>query len=569
MRMRVVVPVMPATYDRGMMSDSFPRFRRYLTDFDATRTSNVFTDILVVGAGIAGLTAARGAADFGEVVVLSKGNLEMSSTHWAQGGVAAVVSPEDSVDRHVRDTLEVGAGLNHRDVVEFVCREGPRRIDDLIAEGFAFDRENGELALGLEGGHHEHRVLHAGGDATGKAINEFLNARARAHQRIRIFDHCFLVDLITVDGVCAGAVTFHPQYGHQLIWAGRTILASGGYSQLYRETTNPPGITGDGLAAAWRAGAVVADMELEQFHPTTLYVAGSSRALISEAVRGEGAHLVDRAGRRFMPEYHQDAELAPRDVVSRAIVDQLKKSQATSVFLDVSPIGAERFAERFPTIKQRCADFGIDVARDRIPIRPAAHFSIGGVVIDREGRTSLPGLYACGEVSCSGLHGANRLASNSLLEGLVFGRVCGLAAGESALEALRPPRRMRNENPRSPKTMLDLADVRQSLRSLMWRNAGIVRHGDRLAETAEIVEFWSRFTLDKTFDEPSGWEIQNLLTLGWMVADAGTRRASSCGVHYRADSADQASNDAPRHLTYRRREDALERGELGLDLTLD
>jgi len=543
-----------------------PRYRRYLTDFDTARTGHVFTDVLVVGAGVAGLSAAL-TANCADVVVLAKGTLESSSTHWAQGGVAAVTGPADSVAQHVRDTLTVGAGLNRAAAVERVCGEGPQRIRDLIHDGFAFDSEAGMLALGLEGGHQENRVLHAGGDATGRVLSEFLFAQARARAGIRIFENCFLIDLITVDGVCRGAVTHHPKYGHQLIWAAQTILASGGYGQLYRETTNPPGITGDGVAAALRAGARVADMELVQFHPTTLYIAGATRALISEAVRGEGAHLVDRDGHRFMPDYHSDAELAPRDIVSRAIVIQMKETHATSVFLDVRPIGAARFAERFPTITARCAEFGIDVGRELIPVRPAAHFSIGGVVVDLDGRTTLDGLLACGEASCSGLHGANRLASNSLLEGLVFGRITGAHAARAANGApAMPAARLRNENPHSPKTLLDLADVRQSLRSLMWRNAGIVRHGDRLAETVEIIDFWSKFTLDKTFDDPAGWEIQNMLLLGRLVADSAGRRRASCGVHFRADAPENVRDEPPCHWSYQ-----LSGGELiaaPLDLEL-
>lgn len=507
--------------------------------------------MLVVGGGVAGLSAALAASDGANVLLLTKGSMPDSATYWAQGGIAAVLDPTDSIEQHIQDTLTVGGGMNHRDIVELVCREGVSRVAELIEQQMAFDRKAGKIALGLEAGHRAPRILHTGGDATGKALSEHLTDEARDKSSIRIFENCFLIDLITFEGECVGAVTYHPKYGHQLIWAARTILASGGYGRIYRETTNPSEITGDGIAVALRAGAKVADMEFIQFHPTTLYVAGATRALISEAVRGEGAHIVESDGNRFMPEYHEDAELAPRDVVSRAIVDRLHKTRRTNVFLDVRHIERKTFAKRFPTITQTCKEFGIDVSSDLIPIRPAAHYSIGGVVADKNARTTLPGLLACGEASCSGLHGANRLASNSLLEGLVMGKI----AGDSALEDLQNghgvrPIRVSNAKPKSSKTMLDLPDIKQSLRALMWRNAGIVRNGDRLSETVEIIDFWSKFILDKTFDSPEGWEVQNMLQLGRMVAASANMREECCGVHFRSDVVSNGNDATPNHIAY-------------------
>ncbi len=532
------------------MADSHS-ISRYLTNFDSTRIGHVLTDVLVVGGGVAGLSAALAASDGANVLLLTKGGMPDSATYWAQGGIAAVLDPSDSIEQHIEDTMTVGAGMNHPDVVQLVCRDGVARIGDLIEQQMAFDRKDGKIALGLEGGHRAPRVLHTGGDATGKALSEHLTEQARDKRSVRIFENCFLIDLITFDGECVGAVTFHAKYGHQLIWAARTIMASGGYGRIYRETTNPSEITGDGIAVALRAGAKVADMEFVQFHPTTLYVAGATRALISEAVRGEGAYIVEADGNRFMPDYHKDAELAPRDVVSRAIVDRLHKTRRTNVFLDVRHIERKTFAKRFPTITRTCKEFGIDVSSDLIPIRPAAHYSIGGVVADIEGRTTLPGLFACGEASCSGLHGANRLASNSLLEGLVMGKI----TGDSALQDLQNgygvrPIRISNAKPKSSKTMLDLADIKQSLRALMWRNAGIVRNGDRLSETVEIIDFWSKFILDKTFDSPDGWEVQNMLQLGRLVAASANMREECCGVHFR-DDVELNGNGSPRnHLAY-------------------
>ncbi len=547
-----------------VMSDSFA-ISRYLTNFDSTRMGHVLTDVLVVGAGVAGLSAALAASKGSNVLLLTKGGMPDSATYWAQGGIAAVMDPADSIEKHIEDTTTVGGGLNHSDIVAMVCREGIDRIGDLIKQQMAFDQKDGKIALGLEGGHHTPRVLHTGGDATGKALSEHLTEQARKNANVRIFENCFLIDLLTVNGECAGAVTYHPKYGHQLIWAARTILASGGYGRIYRETTNPSEITGDGIAVALRAGATVADMEFMQFHPTTLYVAGATRALISEAVRGEGAFIVEADGNRFMPDYHADAELAPRDVVSRAIVDRLHKTRRTNVFLDVRHIKRSTFEKRFPTITRTCDEFGIDVGKDLIQIRPAAHYSIGGVVADSQGRTTLPGLLACGEAACSGLHGANRLASNSLLEGLVMGKV----AGESAVLDLKNgngvrPARLNNAKPQSPKTMLDLADIKQSLRALMWRNAGIIRNGDRLTETVEIIDFWSKFILDKTFDSPDGWEVQNMLQLGRMVAASANARKENRGVHFRDDVDAVEDESARHHNTYQSTDGVCRSGTMPL-----
>ncbi len=517
--------------------------RRYLTNFDSARTGHLLTDVLVVGSGVAGCRAGIEAARFGDVILISKAALDESVTRYAQGGIASAMSEDDSVGRHLDDTLRVGGGLNRRDAVDRLVSDGPARIAELIDWGIHFDRSGADYALTREGGHTARRILHSQGDATGREMVETLLRKLRTTPRVRLFERCFLIDLLTLDGRCVGAVTFHPKYGHQLIWARQVILASGGCGQVYRETTNPAVATGDGAAVAYRAGAELGDMEMVQFHPTTLYVAGSSRALISEAVRGEGAWLVDRRGRRFMQEYHPDAELAPRDVVSRAIVDQLAKTGATSVFLDVRHIPKTHFVQRFPLISRLCADFDIDVSRDLIPVRPSAHYMIGGVWSELDGSTSVPGLLACGEAACSGVHGANRLASNSLLEGLVFGTIAAQTAAARLSDADLPslPARVRSEIPASSRTELDLTDIRNSLRSVMWRNTGIERNGDRLAETIEIIGFWGHYVMDKTFDDAAGWETQNMLTVARLIALCAAARQESRGVHYRSDFPDDAS----------------------------
>ncbi|MFQ5491363.1 MAG: L-aspartate oxidase [Phycisphaerae bacterium] len=538
------------------MSDVFDR-RRYLSDFDVSRVGHLFTDVLVAGVGVAGARAAIGAAGHGDVIVITKGTLEDSATHRAQGGIAVASGPEDSPEKHMADTLKVGGGLNSKPAVERLVRQAGPRIEELLEWGSRFDGQGPELDRAREGGHSQARILHAHGDATGRELARTLLHRLQRCQGIRVFEHCYLIDLITLDGRCVGAVTFHPQYGHQLIWANQTILAAGGSGQLYRETTNPSGATGDGLAAAYRAGARLADMELVQFHPTTLYVAGSTRALISEAVRGEGAYLVDRTGQRFMQDYHPDGELAPRDVVSQAIQQHLRSEGGNCVYLDVRHLGGEAFAKRFPWITRRCAEFGIDVGRDLIPVNPGAHYSIGGVVTDLDGRTNLEGLLACGEAACNGVHGANRLASNSLLEGLVFGSIAGRVAGEAARGAKKagPPGGISNLNPHSKRTALDLADVVNSLKSVMWRNVGVVRQGERLRETVEITEFWGKFVMDKTFDEVGGWQTQNLLSLARLTAWAAELRRESLGVHHRSDGPIPPTADPPAHLVVARSDD--------------
>ncbi len=401
---------------------------RYLVSFHAKQIPHHFVDVLVIGAGIAGLRAAMEIDPRLSLLVITKDAMEESNSNYAQGGIASVIDPGDNFANHVEDTLVAGANLCDREVVEMVVRKAPGHIRELIDWGTRFDTEQGELILGREGGHSHRRIVHALGDATGHEVMRAMIQRAREHQA-QFWPNTFTVDLLTHEGRCRGALVWHARHGRTFIWAKQTILCTGGAGQVYRETTNPEVATGDGHAIAYRAGAEMRDMEFMQFHPTMLYIAGGSRSLITEAMRGEGAWLVDAAGRRFMPDFDERAELAPRDVVSQAIVAQMEKTRAPSVFLDLSHLDAAHVRKRFPGIARTCAEFGIDIATDPIPVRPGAHYMIGGVTVDRVGRTRLPGLWAAGEVTSSGLHGANRLASNSLLEGLVFGAGRGQCFG--------------------------------------------------------------------------------------------------------------------------------------------
>lgn len=533
--------------------------RRYLTNFEPHRLPHQFTDVLVIGSGVAGLRAAIAAAEHADVLMITKDSLFNSSSNWAQGGIAAAMSPEDSPALHAQDTLEVGCGLADATIVNRVVEAAPRHIAELRAWGVHFDGQGDQLALGREGAHSASRILHAEGDATGREMIRGLVEIVRQNPRIRVFENCFAIDLLSENGGVVGAVTFHQKYRHQLFWATTTILASGGVGRVYRETTNPPVATCDGLAMALRAGAVLRDLEMVQFHPTTLYIAGAARALVSEAVRGEGAYLINRAGERFMRQYDARGELAPRDVVSRAIASEMRRLHTPSVYLDVRHFAPGQFAERFPNIAKLCANFDIDPAKDLIPVRPSAHYAVGGVLADADTQTSLAGLLACGEVASTGLHGANRLASNSLLEGLVFGEAAGRLAAERALHHGRRDRPGNVSHLLAPsqRTELDLEDVRHSLQAVMARNVALERSSDRLRETVEIIDFWSRYTLDKVFDEPVAWETQNLLTVAMLITRSAEMRTESRGVHYRSDypEPDPAWR---RHVDVRRAEDDIQ-----------
>ncbi len=513
--------------------------RRYLTAFDLRDLPHHFTDVLVIGGGVAGLRAALGVPEPYRCVVVTKDEVRESNSAYAQGGIAGVLDPEDRFDDHIADTLAAGKGLCDPAVVELMVREAPQRIGELIEWGTLFDQVNGQVALTREGGHSHPRIVHALGDATGREVMRAVIARVRDQANVRIWQNSFTIDLLTHEGQCRGALVWDPRRGPSLIWARATVLATGGAGQLYRETTNPPIATGDGHALAYRAGVELRDMEFMQFHPTVLYIAGSSRHLLTEALRGEGAHLVDRDGYRFMFDYNPAGELAPRDDVSRAITSQMARTQHPCVYLDLAHLDAEYVRGRFPGIAALCRGFDLDLALDRIPVRPGAHYMVGGVTVDHDARSTLPGLWAAGEVTSSGLHGANRLASNSLLEGLVH----GARASEDIVRELdlAGPNRLAvppitsEPQPSGSRTPLDLLDIRDSLRALMWRSVGINRDARGLGEAAEQVDYWCRYALNHAFDDPVGWTSQNMLTVARLMIAAAQEREESRGVHTRRD----------------------------------
>ena len=492
--------------------------------------------IVIVGSGIAGLIAALETSRKHRVTLVTKAQLAESNTRYAQGGIAAALFHDDSVEEHVADTLRAGAGLCDLGAVEVLCSEGPQRVMDLVDLGVVFDQRNGEFARALEAAHSRARVLHAGGDATGLAIEMALVRAVRAAQtgqKITVLEHTFACDLVMREERVAGLEILDEAGRRHVLEADTVILASGGAGQLYRHTTNPTVATGDGVALALRGGAEVANLEFYQFHPTALALPGNF--LISEAVRGDGAVLRDLDGNRFMQAVHPDAELAPRDVVARGIAAQMSKQEGQPVLLDATALGPDFLAERFPTIDAACRQNGLDWSRVPIPVTPAAHYWMGGIRTDTWGRSSLPGLFAAGEVACTGVHGANRLASNSLLESLVF--------AWRAAHLLNEPSWPVNANWRvwTPQMTqaepLDL-DVngpnetvdRATLQQLMWTAAGIQRTETNLREAAVQLARW---TGEGT--TTMALETANLLTIARVLVDSALIREESRGAHYRVD----------------------------------
>ena len=494
------------------------------------------TDFIVVGSGVAGLRAALEMARAGaRVAVLTKERAAESNTEYAQGGVAVALSEEDEADLHVGDTLAAGAGLCDERAVRVLVEEGRAYMRELIEWGAAFDREGGRLLFTREAAHSRRRILHAGGDATGHEIVRALLARARAEENVEFLAHAATETLLVEGGRCRGVRYLDPLVrAPRHLPARAVVLASGGAGALYLHTTNPAVATGDGVAMAYRAGAEIADMEFVQFHPTALNVEGAPRFLLSEAMRGEGGVLRNAEGRRFMPRYHERSELAPRDVVSRSIVAELERTATRTAYLDMTGLDARFVRRRFPKIYDTCLRYGVDITREPVPVSPAAHYCMGGVRTDLEGRTTLPGLYAAGEVACTGVHGANRLASNSLLEGLVFGARAGRAAllehGEgravppASTSAPGSDEEVIAERGASGEVALA---VRKRVRRLMWERVGILRTRQSLTRALGELEQIARARLR----QPS----RNFVTTALLIARAALWREESRGAHFRWD----------------------------------
>jgi L-aspartate oxidase len=494
-------------------------------------------EFIVVGAGVAGLRAAIELNRYGSVLCLAKRELAESNTQYAQGGIAVALGPDDSPELHLQDTLAAGAGLVDENAARILTSEGPARVLELLDWGVNFDRDmQAQLAFAREGAHSRSRVLHANGDSTGREIGRTLYRHACTLNNIHFGEFGFTRDLLVQDGRVVGVEVLHEDGHTENVTARAVLLATGGAGMVYSNTTNPDVATADGVAMAWRAGAELSDMEFLQFHPTALYVKGAPRFLLSEALRGEGAYLRNDERKRFMPDYHELAELAPRDVVARAIHHELEisKTAKPTVYLDVTHVDGEKLKLGFPRIYQTCRKYGLDITRDLIPTRPAAHYAMGGVRTDLDAKASLPGLYAAGEVACTGVHGANRLASNSLLEGLVFGARAakGMAAGMAAEsvpgnlnEAITLGCACGGEG--------DDAALRAEAQELMWNNVGMVRDAKGLsAAIARLREI--RAALPPATNQQRA-EARNIVESGLAIARAALARTESRGAHYRRD----------------------------------
>ncbi len=494
-------------------------------------------DFLVIGSGIAGLRAAIELSRHGRVLIITKGSRRQSNSAYAQGGVAVALSDEDDVNLHFSDTIKAGHQLGREDAARALVEEGPARIQELIDWGTRFDKIDGKFAFTKEGAHSCNRVLRARGDATGSEMIRVLLERARQQPRLEWFDHHFTMDLLMVDGRCCGAIVVNESTKSlQVLPAKAVILTTGGAGQVFARTTNSPNATGDGFAMAYRAGAVLEDMEFVQFHPTSLFLQSSPPFLLSETMRGEGGVLRNRKGELFMARYHQAAELAPRDIVARAIWSEMTTTRSRHVYLDVTHLGSSFIKERFPTIYQTCLYFDIDITEEWIPVSPSAHYFMGGIKANIDGQTTIPGLLAAGEAACNGVHGANRLASNSLLEGLVFGVRAAQSATKcsSAISAKARRRALANLDVGPKQAIEDPEKLRNSLRRLMWDQVGLVRTNESLVQALAKLSTWEP-QVQGFLQSRSDLEVKNMMQVARCITEAALWRENSLGAHYRAD----------------------------------
>ena len=518
----------------------------YLISFDTKKLNKEKVDFLIVGGGLAGLVAAYELRNFNTLLIYKNG-LQESCSYNAQGGIAVAMDSEDNPELHKKDTIEVGYYLNDEKAVDVLVNEGIDRVKEVIDMGFNFDKENSRFHFTKEGGHSKNRILHSNGDAIGKSITNFFYKKISNFPEIKIRNNCFLIDLILVEDKITGALVLDENENKiYIIQAKGYVLSTGGAGMIFQETTNPSYITGDGIAIAYRKNVELVDLEFYQFHPTTLYIAGAPRFLISESVRGEGGILKNINGYRFMLDYHPSGELAPRDVVSRAIVDQMKKTNSNCVYLDLTHLKKDYIKNRFPQIYDFCKTYKIEPSKDLIPVRPSAHFFMGGIKTDLWGRTGISNLFACGECACTGVHGANRLASNSLLECLVFGKRVGVKLKEEKFKVANID--IKYTFPKKADVLIDKEDLKRSIRSLMWRNVGIERDEENLKYALDKLKEWQKYAFLKEFYDRGGFESLNMLIVASLITEAAIIRKETRGAHFRKDYPQQNDKDWRKHI---------------------
>jgi L-aspartate oxidase len=510
---------------------------RYLIDFDTAKIEKEYHDVIIIGSGIAGVFTALEISRPCDIAVLTKETLDISNSALAQGGIAVSLDKNDSPELHLKDTLFAGAGLCDEKTVRVLVNEAASNIERLCRYGVNFDRtSHQELALSREAAHSMNRIIHAG-DTTGKEVCDKLISVVKTRSNIKIFERTFVIDLVTENNECKGVLVCDEEGKEmKLMLSDIVVCATGGYGQLYSNTTNPEVATGDGVCMAYRAGAELMDLEFIQFHPTVLYHPENKKFLISEAVRGEGGLLKNSEGKRFMPDYHPLCELAPRDVVSRAIFEEMRKTKSTHVFLDISFKGKEYLEARFPNIYKTCMSYGIDISKDMIPIAPTEHYCMGGIRTDVHGRTNIKGFFACGECACNGIHGANRLASNSLLEGLVFGSLIGEQIDDLLRDGRDKSRDLKLVYSTDRKELsFDKKDAKADIQKKMTKDVGIVRNKEGLMRALSKVDTYFNKIEDMKNGNMDDFELQNVVLLSRLVIESALEREESRGAHYRSD----------------------------------
>ncbi len=516
-------------------------------------------DYVIVGSGIAGLYTALLAKEQGSVLIITKGSIDDCNTKYAQGGIAAAIGKNDSPELHFKDTIAAGDGLSDEEAVRILVNEAADRITELVNFGVPFDTLNGEIALAREAAHSTPRILHAGGDATGEHIEVTLSNQARS-SKIQVLEDSLATEILVEKGTVKGIKALDCRTGSIEEFECRfLILATGGAGQLFKLNTNADVATGDGIALAFNAGAGIIDMEFFQFHPTALRLPGVTPFLISEAVRGEGGILRNVEGYRFMPDYTPDGDLAPRDIVARSILYEMEKTGSDSVFLDVSHLASRTITTRFPHIYRFCLDHGLDITKGLIPVAPAAHYMMGGIKTNSWGETNIAGLFACGETACTGVHGANRLASNSLLEAVIFGKRIMQKTREGVeIEAPATSEGMEVHHPLSQRQVTQAVPVPSlsALQMLHWDKVGIIRNKEGLTQAADILAAWQK-SLPQPADRPS-YELSNLILTGRLVTEAALLREESRGAHFRSDFS-QSSSQWQRHLVFAKRQDSSQK----------